>query len=259
MSKGKDSFNASTSFLIGTMILDMFAWRVEEKVIKPFFHESYERSKSIEDFFKQWLQNKENTWKHATILKNSIEEMRLKEFKPDETPNEGTYLPSECFHILGGNESNFASGNSELHVLAEELDAKLFNVLLSWGFDILRKNDEGVTSKDIIESKGYEILSSGPNKGYIALKSNSLQGGTVESSSSQAVSDSPNEAIVYLSDGTIAEKILPIDMVIGNKYIFIIDGYQCKDKLTEMTNDYLIFECGYITTKFTEMLFYKSR
>ena len=97
--------------------------------------------------------------------------MSLKLFKPDEDeePDEEEYTINQCSRIIGTDEKIYASGSTALHVLAICNEPDWFNVMVSWGANILTKNEKGFSPKDMIEKKGYTIITSGEFKGYIDL------------------------------------------------------------------------------------------
>lgn len=278
----------SSSF-IGELVCSIMEGRVERKETKSIIDE-LTNFEFMKDEYKKWLKNKENAELISKMLKFWIRHMILGKRAPYGVPDENTYTAIECFHILGGNYPTFFSGNTVLHILAmdfesnkpkkpdETEDDKFYDIAVFCGFDNNLKNEEGFTPEDILKSKGYNTHTCDSCKGFIDLESSSSQSGDSESSpsqcsadktsssqggadesSSQAVSDSPNEDIVCYSDGTIAEKILPIDMVVGSTYIFFIDREKYERILTEIRCGKLIFECGYVTTDITKKLFYKSR
>jgi hypothetical protein len=150
------------------------------ELAKDFFNVLKERVVSkathplLEDFgeeLQEWVKNVKNTRQVSNIVTLWISTMSLRLSEPDEDeePDEDNYTIDQCRRIIGIDETIYASGSTVLHVLAICDEPDWFNVMVSWGANIFTKNEKQFSPKDMIERKGYTILSSGEFKGYIDL------------------------------------------------------------------------------------------
>jgi len=141
---------------------------LKERVVNKATHPL---SEDLDEELQEWVMNVKNTRLVSNILTVWISTMSLHVVtsNEDEEPDEDDYTIDECSRIIGIDENIYASGSNALHVLAICDEPDWFNVMVSWGANILTENEKGFSPKDMIEKKGYSILSSGEFKNYIDL------------------------------------------------------------------------------------------
>ncbi len=141
---------------------------LKERVVNKATHPL---SEDLDEELQEWVMNVKNTRLVSNILTVWISTMSLRLFEPDEDeePDEDDYTIDQCSRIIGTDEKIYASCSTALHVLAICDEPDWFNVMVSWGANIFTKNEKQFSPKDMIEKKGYTIITSGEFKNYIDL------------------------------------------------------------------------------------------